>query len=75
MTQSTPNGYRVIERSAELKDAARQLLLNQGIGLRDIPWELRPKDMAEDYQQMVADTVEAEGPWGWDMQSLRRKTS
>ena len=25
MTQSTPNGYRVIERSAELKDAARQL--------------------------------------------------
>jgi hypothetical protein len=52
-----------------LKDAARQLLLNQGIGDRDIPWELRPKNVADDYQQMVADTVQAQGvEWGRDMQ-------
>jgi len=51
-----------------LKDAARQLLLNQGMGERDVPWELRPKAMAEDYDRMVADTLAAVGDWGWDMQ-------
>ncbi|MGD8321429.1 MAG: hypothetical protein PVJ02_13270, partial [Gemmatimonadota bacterium] len=51
-----------------LKDAARQLLLNQGMTEREIPWALRPKAVAANYDQMVADTVAAEGPWGWDMQ-------
>ncbi|NJD19796.1 MAG: hypothetical protein FIA95_11015 [Gemmatimonadetes bacterium] len=51
-----------------LKDAARQLLLDQGMGERDIPWELRPKPKAADYDREVADTLAAEGDWGWDMQ-------
>jgi hypothetical protein len=51
-----------------LKDAARQLLLNQGMGDRDIPWELRPKAMSDDYDQAVVDTLAAMGDWGWDMQ-------
>jgi hypothetical protein len=51
-----------------LKDAARQLLLNQGLGEREIPWELRPKERAPDYDRMVADTLQAQGDWGLDMQ-------
>lgn len=51
-----------------LKDAARQLLLNQGMSDREIPWELRPKVKADNYDQVVADTLAAEGDWGWDMQ-------
>jgi len=51
-----------------LKDAARQLLRNQGMSDRNIPWELRPKAKAADYDQVVADTLAAEGDWGWDMQ-------
>ena len=51
-----------------LKGAARQLLLNQGFEDAEIPWELRPQAMAEDYDQAVADTLAAVGDWGWDMQ-------
>ena len=51
-----------------LKDAARQLLLNQGLEAGEIPWELRPKARAPDYDQMVADSLEAMGDWGWDVQ-------
>jgi hypothetical protein len=51
-----------------LKAAARQLLLNQGIDDRDIPWELRPKVEAADYDAIVADSLAAAGDWGWDMQ-------
>jgi hypothetical protein len=51
-----------------LKDAARQLLLNQGLTDRDIPWELRPKMMADGYEQAVGDSLAAIGDWGGDMQ-------
>jgi hypothetical protein len=51
-----------------LKTAARQLLLNQGMTEREIPWELRPKAKPDNYDQVVADTMAAEGAWGWDMQ-------
>jgi len=51
-----------------LKDAARQLLLNQGFEDAEIPWELRPKTRVAGYDQIVADTLEAVGDWGWDMQ-------
>lgn len=52
-----------------LKDAARQLLLNQGLTDRQIPWELRTKERAPDYDRAVADTVAAMGAeWGQDMQ-------
>ncbi len=51
-----------------LKDAARQLLLNQGLQDREIPWELRPKARAADYEEMIQDTVTAIGDWGWDVQ-------
>lgn len=51
-----------------LKDAARQLLRNQGLTERDIPWELRPKERSPDYDRMVADSLEAVGDWGWDAQ-------
>jgi hypothetical protein len=51
-----------------LKEAARRLLLNQGLQERDIPWELRPREMDPAYLSMVADSVAQIGPWGWDMQ-------
>jgi len=51
-----------------LKGAARQLLLNQGMEEREIPWELKPKARAEDYDRVVADSLAAVGAWGWDMQ-------
>ena len=52
-----------------LKDAARQLLLNQGITDREVPWELRPKERGANYDQAIADTVASMGAeWGEDMQ-------
>jgi hypothetical protein len=51
-----------------LKNATRQLLLNQGFTDEEIPWELRPKPMAEDYDRVIADTVALEGDWGADIQ-------
>jgi hypothetical protein len=51
-----------------LKNSARQLLLNQGFSDDEIPWELRPKEMAADYDEMVADSLAVLGAWGWDMQ-------
>jgi hypothetical protein len=51
-----------------LKDAARTLLMNQGFEEDEVPWELRPKDRAPDYDQTVADSLDALGTWGWDMQ-------
>ena len=51
-----------------LKDAARQLLLNQGLTDVQIPWELRERELAPDYGRMVTDSIEALGDWGWDMQ-------
>ena len=51
-----------------LKDAARQLLLNQGMTDREIPWELRPNERAENYDVMIADSLSAIGDWGGDMQ-------
>jgi hypothetical protein len=51
-----------------LKDDARQLLLNQGLGARDVPWELQSKPMVPEYERIVADTLAAMGDWGWDMQ-------
>jgi hypothetical protein len=51
-----------------LKAATRQLLLNQGFRDDEVPWELRPKPMAADYDRAVADTVAAVGDWGADMQ-------
>jgi len=52
-----------------LKNSARQLLLNQGFEEDEIPWELRPKARHPDYDQIVADTLEAlGGEWGRDME-------
>ncbi|UCC25155.1 MAG: hypothetical protein JSU98_15740, partial [Gemmatimonadales bacterium] len=51
-----------------LKGAARTLLENQGFQAREIPWELRAKQRADDYDQVVADSLEALGTWGWDME-------
>ncbi|MGD8601411.1 MAG: hypothetical protein PVF19_08700, partial [Gemmatimonadota bacterium] len=52
-----------------LKAAARQLLYNQGFEEAEVPWELRPKPMADDYDRVVADTLAAQGAdWGADMQ-------
>ena len=51
-----------------LKDAARQLLLNQGLTDREIPWELRAKERGDDYDTAIADSLAAIGDWGWDMQ-------
>lgn len=51
-----------------LKNAARTLLENQGFEEEQIPWELRPKDRAPDYDRMVADSLAALGTWGADMQ-------
>ena len=51
-----------------LKDAARQLLLNQGLEAREIPWELQPRERAADYDQAVQDSIAAIGDWGWDVQ-------
>ncbi|MEJ2539025.1 MAG: hypothetical protein P8188_03400 [Gemmatimonadota bacterium] len=51
-----------------LKNAARTLLLNQGLADRDIPWELRPRTVVEGYARMVEDTLAAVGDWGQDMQ-------
>jgi len=51
-----------------LKDAARQLLLNQGMRDRDVPWELRSKPRTDQYDRMVADSLAAIGDWGWDVQ-------
>jgi hypothetical protein len=51
-----------------LKDAARQLLLNQGLAEREIPWELLPRPRAEEYDRMVAYSLTTGGDWGWDMQ-------
>jgi len=51
-----------------LKNSARQLLLNQGADEDEIPWQLQPKPRHPDYDQMVADSLEVLGEWGWDMQ-------
>jgi len=51
-----------------LKNAARQLLENQGFETDEIPWELRPRPLAGGYYLAVADTLDALGEWGWDMQ-------
>jgi len=51
-----------------LKGAARQLLLNQGMTEHDIPWELRPRPMPEDYDRLVAYSLVTAGDWGLDMQ-------
>ncbi len=51
-----------------LKNSARQLLLNQGYDEDQIPWELKPKERAPDYYEVIADSLEALGEWGQDMQ-------
>lgn len=51
-----------------LKDAARTLLENQGFEDEQIPWELRPKARAPDYDRIVQDSLAALGTWGADMQ-------
>ena len=42
-----------------LKQAARQLLLNQGFTEDEIPYELRPRPFAEDYEAVIAAEVES----------------
>lgn len=51
-----------------LKESARQHLLNQGFTEAEIPWELRSRARHPDYDRMVADSLEALGDWGSDMQ-------
>ena len=51
-----------------LKDATRQLLSNEGFTDAEIPWELRPKPRAADYDAVIADTLAAVGDWGADAQ-------
>jgi len=42
-----------------LKYGARQLLLNQGFSEDEIPYELKPRPFAEDYDTAIADAVES----------------
>ena len=51
-----------------LKASARQHLLNQGFREAEIPWELRSRPRHADYDRMVADSLQALGDWGSDMQ-------
>jgi len=53
----------------DLRDSARQLLLNQGFEEYEIPWELQPKDFAPDYQEKVDSALEAMGDNGWVMET------
>jgi hypothetical protein len=52
----------------ELRDAARELLLNQGFRPHEIPWELQPKPYGEDYDQKIQDYLDANGDYGWTME-------
>ncbi|MEJ2540687.1 MAG: hypothetical protein P8188_12075 [Gemmatimonadota bacterium] len=51
----------------DLRDNARQLLLNQGFEEHEIPWELQPKPYAPDYDEQVAAALERWGDRGWVM--------
>jgi hypothetical protein len=51
-----------------LKQSARQLLLNQGFTEAEIPWELKSRARSPDYDRIVADSLQALGDWGSDMQ-------
>ena len=52
----------------ELRDAVRELLLNQGFREHEIPWELQPKPYAEDYDQKIQDYLDTNGDYGWTME-------
>ncbi|HSM04033.1 MAG TPA: hypothetical protein VK858_05405 [Longimicrobiales bacterium] len=51
----------------DLRDNARQLLLNQGFEEHEIPWELHPKPFPPDYQAKVDSALEVMGDVGWVM--------
>ncbi len=44
-----------------LKDAARELLLNQGIQPERIPWALQPRPLAPDYEDRIHSHIETGG--------------
>ncbi len=53
----------------QLRNSARQVLLNQGFEEYEIPWELQPKPFAPDYDMQVQMALEATGDWGWTMEA------
>ena len=53
----------------ELRNSARQILLNQGFREHEIPWELQPKPYGEDYDQKIQDFLDTNGDWGWTMET------
>ncbi|MBW2695865.1 MAG: hypothetical protein JRE70_05285, partial [Deltaproteobacteria bacterium] len=53
----------------ELRNSARQVLLNQGFKEHELPWELQPKPFAEDYDEKIQAFLERNGDWGWTMET------
>ena len=48
----------------QLRNSARQILLNQGFAEHEIPFELQPKPYADDYDERIEAYLERNGDWG-----------
>jgi len=48
----------------QLRNSARQILLNQGFKEHEIPWALQPKPYGEDYDERIQNHLAENGDWG-----------